>query len=224
MAMHPTRLHPQPLLAEVRELIDAARQRVASAVNAELTQLYWHIGRRISAELLLGQRGEYGKQVVAELARQLTAEFGRGWSEQQLRHCLRFAETYPDEQILSTVRRELSWSHLKALIYVDEPLKRDFYLDICRVERWSVRQLQERINSLLFERTAISKQPEETIRKDLSQLRNLGQISPNLTLLAKAKNTLNCCSYPKVISAWRTTSLCCHRARYCKPSCTSPSS
>ena len=68
---------PNPLLAQVRQLIDAARQRVASAVNAELTQLYWHIGRRISAELLQGQRGEYGKQVVAELARQLTAEFGK---------------------------------------------------------------------------------------------------------------------------------------------------
>ena len=87
---------PNPLLAPVRQLIDAARQRVASAVNAELTQLYWHIGRRISAELLQGQRGEYGKQVVAELARQLT---------------------------LSTVQRELSWSHLKALIYMEELLQ-----------------------------------------------------------------------------------------------------
>ena len=154
--MTPSIPAPPPLLAEVRQLIYAARQRVASAVNAELTQLYWHIGRRISAEPLQGQRGEYGKQVVAELARQLTVDFGKGWSEQQLRHCLRLADTFPDEQILSTVRRELSWSHLKTLINIDDPLKRDFYLEICRVERWSVRQLQERINSLLFERTAIS--------------------------------------------------------------------
>ncbi|WP_305334437.1 DUF1016 N-terminal domain-containing protein [Hydrogenophaga sp.] len=151
---------PNPLLAEVRQLIDAARQRVASAVNAELTQLYWHIGRRISAELLQGQRGTYGQQVVAELARQLTADFGKGWSEQQLRHCLRLVDTFPDEQILSTVRREWSWSHLKALIYIEDPLKRDFYLETCRVERWSVRQLQERINPLLAERTAISNKPE----------------------------------------------------------------
>ena len=169
-----------PLLAEVRQLIDAARQRAAIAVNAELTQLYWHIGRRIGAELLQGQRAEYGKQVVAELARQLTADFGKGWSEQQLRHCLRLAEAFPDEQILSTVRRELSWSHLKALIYIDDPLKRDFYLEICRVERWSVRQLQERINSMLFERTAISKKPEETIRQELGLLRDQGRLSPDL--------------------------------------------
>lgn len=130
---------PQPslelLFAQVSQLIHAARQRVALAVNAELTQLYWHIGRRISAELLRGQRGEYGKQVVAELARQLTADFGKGWSGQQLRHCLRLTEVFADEQILSTVWRELTWSHLKALIYIADPLKRDFYLEICRVNK-----------------------------------------------------------------------------------------
>lgn len=170
-----------PLLADVRQLITAARQRVASAVNAELTLLYWHIGQRISTELLQGQRAEYGKQVMAELARQLTAEFGRGWSEQQLRHCMRLAEVFADLQILSTVQRELSWSHLKALIYLDNPLQRDFYIELCKLERWSVRQLQERINSMLFERTAISKQPEATIRQDLEQLRQQGQLSPDLT-------------------------------------------
>lgn len=170
-----------PLLTDVRQLIDAARQRVASAVNAELTQLYWNIGRRINSELLKGQRGGYGKRVVAELARQLTSEFGRGWSEQQLRHCLRLVEVIVDEHILSTMQRELSWSHLKVLIYMEDPLKRDFYIEICKLERWSVRQLQERINSLLFERTAISRKPDETIRRDIIQLREQGQLSPDLT-------------------------------------------
>lgn len=170
-----------PLLADVRQLIDAARHRVASAVNAELTQLYWRIGRRISTELLQGQRAEYGKQVVAELALQLTADFGRGWGERQLRYCLRIAEVFPDIEIVNTLCSQLSWSHLRLILQIDAPLKRDFYLEICRVERWSVRQLQERINSLLFERTAISKKPEETIRKDLSLLRDQGQLSPDLT-------------------------------------------
>lgn len=172
---------PEPLFAEVRQLIHAARQRVALAVNAELTQLYWHIGRRISAELLQGQRGQYGKQVVAELARQLTADFGKGWSERQLRYCVRVAEIFTDAEILHTLCSELSWSHLRLLIQIDAPLKRDFYLEICRVERWSVRQLQERINALLFERTAISKKPEATIRQDLARLRDQGQLSPDLT-------------------------------------------
>ena len=164
-----------PLLADVRQLIDSARQRVASTVNAELTQLYWQIGSRVNAELLKGQRAEYGKQVVTELAQQLTTEFGKGWSERQLRYCLRIAEVFPEAQILHTLCSQLSWSHLRLIIQIDEPLKRDFYIEICRVERWSVRQLQERINSLLFERTAISKKPEETIRQDLTQLRTQGQ-------------------------------------------------
>ena len=170
-----------PLLADVRLLINGARQRVASIVNAELTQLYWHIGRRINTELLQGQRAEYGKQVVAELARQLTVDFGKGWGERQLRYCLRVAEVFPDAEIVNTLCSQLSWSHLRLILQIDAPLKRDFYLEICRLEHWSVRQLQERINSLLFERTAISKKPEETIRQDLKQLREQGQLSPDLT-------------------------------------------
>lgn len=169
------------LLADVRHLIDAARQRVAGAVNAELTQLYWQIGNRINVELLQGQRAEYGKQVIAELAKQLTSEFGRGWSERQLRYCLRVAEVFPESRILHTLCSELSWSHLRLIIQIDEPLKRDFYLEICRLERWSVRQLQERINSLLYERTAISKKPEDTIRQDLDLLRDQGELTPDLT-------------------------------------------
>lgn len=169
-----------PLFADVRHLIDAARQRVASAVNAELTQLYWQVGRRINSELLQGQRAEYGKQVIAELARMLTFDFGKGWSERQLRYCLRVADIFPAPEILHTVCSQLSWSHLRLIIQIDDPLKRDFYLEICRLERWSVRQLQERINSLLFERTAISKKPEDTIRQDLDLLRDQGQLSPDL--------------------------------------------
>lgn len=170
-----------PLLADVRQLIADARQRVAIAVNAELTLLYWHVGQRIQVELLKGQRAEYGKRVVAELAHQLTADFGKGWSEQQLRHCMRLADVFADANILSTLQRELSWSHLKSLIYMDDPIKRDFYTELCKLERWSVRQLQERINSMLYERTAISKKPEATIRQDISLLREQGQLSPDLT-------------------------------------------
>ena len=134
-----------PLVAYVCQLIDTARQRVALAVNAELTQLYWQIGRRIGTGLLQGQRADFGKQVVAELARQLTADFGRGWSEQQLRHCVRLAEIFPEDQILSTLQRELSWSHLKALIYIDDPLKRDFYLTLLPVRETLQAKLHQSI-------------------------------------------------------------------------------
>ena len=162
-------------------MIDAARQRVAAAVNAELTLLYWQIGRRIRTEVLQGQRAEYGKQVVSTLAAHLTHEYGRGWSERQLWNCLQLAERFPDQTILNTACAELSWSHLRLLLPIDDPLKRDFYIEIARLEHWSVRQLQERMKSMLFERTAISRRPEETVRRDLQTLRDEGRLSPDLT-------------------------------------------
>ena len=168
------------LLADVRQLIDSARQRVAATVNAELTMLYWQIGRRITAEVLKGKRPEYGKQIISQLAENLTREYGSGWGHRNLRYCLRIAEIVPDEQILHTLCAQFSWSHLRLLISIDDPIKREFYVEIGRVERWSVRQLQERIRSMLFERTAISRKPEETIQRDLAVLREEGRLSPDL--------------------------------------------
>lgn len=170
------------LFAEIRQLIDAAKQQAAIAVNAELTLLYWRIGQRLNIEVLQGDRAEYGKQVLVGLSQQLTQTYGKGWSEKQLRHCIRFAETFPDEQIVSALRRQLTWTHLKTLMYLDDPLKRDFYIEICQLERWSSRQLQERINSMLYERTALARKPEDAIRHDLAQLREEQQISPDLLL------------------------------------------
>lgn len=170
------------LVADIHQLIDSARQRAAVAVNAELTLLYWQVGRRIQAEVLKGERAAYGQQIVPALAAQLTAAYGRGWGEKQLRHCLRAAETFPDEAILSTLRRQLSWTHIKTLMYLDDPLKRDFYIELCRLEGWSSRQLQERMGSMLYERSAISRKPEDTIRHDLQVLRSEDKPSPALLL------------------------------------------
>jgi len=172
-----------PLLTEIKSLIDAARQRAAAAVNAELTLLYWQVGNRIHHELLGSQRASYGEQIVAALGRQLTAEYGRGWSARHLRLCIRFAQTYPDAEIVHTLCAELSWSHLRLIAALDDPLKRDFYVELCRLEGWSVRQLQERMQSMLFERSAISKQPEQTIRHELQALRH--EQPPNPALLLK---------------------------------------
>lgn len=113
----------KPLVADGRQLIEAAHQRVALAVNAEFTQLYWQIGRRVGTELLQGQRGEYGKQVVADLARQLTADFGKGWSERQLRYCVRIAEVFPAAEILHTLCAQLSWSPLRLGKQIVAPLQ-----------------------------------------------------------------------------------------------------
>jgi predicted nuclease of restriction endonuclease-like (RecB) superfamily len=151
-------------------------------VNAELTLLYWQIGHRISEGVLGGARADYGQEVLAGLARQLTAAYGRGWSEKQLRHCMRAAEIFPDEGILSALRRELSWTHLKMLMYIDDPLKRDYYIDLCRLERWSSRPLHERIQSMLFERSALSRKPADMIRNELSQLKETRALTPEVVL------------------------------------------
>lgn len=140
------------------------------------------MGRRIRQDILGNQRAEYGGAVVATLSRQLTVAYGKGWGERHLRNCLRLAEIYVDEPIVHTLCAELSWSHLRQLAAIDDPLKRDFYTELCRLERWSVRQLQERMNALLFERSAISKQPEDTVRHELQVLRQEQQPSPALLL------------------------------------------
>lgn len=168
------------LIQEVKQLIEQSRQKVGMVVNSEMSLLYWQIGKRIKTDILNEKRAEYGKQIIATLSQQLTLEYGRGWSEKQLHHCLYTVETFPDEKAFSTLCQELSWSHLKELIYIKEPLKRDFYIEICKLEHWSVRQLRERIKSLLFERTAISRKPEETIKGDLEQLKTQQKLSADL--------------------------------------------
>jgi len=173
---------PASLLADVRALIEQARQQTAVAVNAGLTLMYWRIGRRIHAEVLGGERAAYGEQIVSTLSRQLVSEYGRGFAEKNLRRMVQFAEAYPDEEIVVTLLRQLSWSHFLALIPLDKPLQRDFYAEMCRIEGWSVRTLRERITSMLYERTALSKKPDELIQQELSTLRSKGEVAPALLL------------------------------------------
>ncbi|CAN2049199.1 DUF1016 domain-containing protein [Candidatus Magnetomoraceae bacterium gMMP-13] len=180
--MSQSTLTDKRLFTEIKQLIQSAKQRAAVAVNAELTLLYWQVGKRISSEILKGERADYGKEVIKNLARDLTNAFGKGWSKKQLHHCLRFAETFPDEKIVSAVRRQLSWTHIKNLIYIDDQPKREFYLTMAVQERWSTRTLAERIDSQLYERTAISKKPEETIVRELAELREKGRVNENLIL------------------------------------------
>jgi len=168
------------ILAEVRNIIIEARQQTARMVNAGLTLLYWRVGDRVRREILGERRAEYGAEIVSALGRQLEQEFGRGFSAKSLHHMIRFAEAFPSVEIVSALLRELSWTHFKALIYLDDPLKRDFYAEMCRIERWSTRTLQERVQSMLYERTALSKKPEPLIVQELKALREEGRLTPDL--------------------------------------------
>ena len=116
----------QSLLTDIRDLIFSARHQVALAVNAGLTMLYWEIGRRIRQDILEEKRGVYGKEIVAALGQQLESEFGRGFGEKNLHRMVQFAEVFPDEKIVAALRRQLSWTHFKSLLPIEEPLKREF--------------------------------------------------------------------------------------------------
>lgn len=168
------------LFTEVRSLIEKSRQKVAITVNTEISMLYWHVGKRINREILQDKRGEYGKQIVASLSQYLTHAYGRGWSKRQLHYCIKFAEVFTKEKFVHTLCSQLSWSHIRQIIAIDDQLQRDFYIEMCRIEKWSVRTLQNRINSMLFERTAISKKPDETIKQELALLRDEEKFNPDL--------------------------------------------
>ena len=168
------------LFTNIRQLIEESKQRVAVAVNTTMSRLYWRIGFQINKDVLQNSRAEYGAQIVRDLALRLNSEFGKGWSEKQLRHCIQFAKAFPEESIVSTLWRQLSWSHFKLVLYIDDPLKREFYLEMCKLEKWSVRTFGERIQSMLYERTAISRKPEQTIAKELALLKKEQQLNPDL--------------------------------------------
>lgn len=170
----------QQLVIDVARLIDESRQYVAQNVNTTLTVLYWKIGKRINAEVLKNKRARYGKQIVATVSRELVEKYGSGWDEKTLRHCLRSAETFSEELILSAVRRQLGWTHLKTIMYLKDGLQREFYLEMCIMERWSTRKLQEKIDGMLYERTAISKKPGQLIKKEIKALREKDALTPDL--------------------------------------------
>lgn len=173
---------PTALLGDIRALIETSKQRVASTVNAELTLLFWQIGQRIHTEVLSGQRAGYGEEILPTLAEQLARDYGRGFGEKNLRRMVKFAATFPEEQIVATLSRQLSWSHFVLLLALKEPLQRDYYAQIAGAERWSVRTLRERIDSMLYERTALSQKPEETIERELATLRDAQRMTPALVM------------------------------------------
>lgn len=115
------------LFSMIKQLIDCSRKRVATTVNMEMSLLYWDVGCHIANHILDHKKPEYGKRVIAILSESLTEEYGKGWSEKQLRHCLYTVEIFPKREIFSTVCAKLSWSHIKEIIYIRDKLKREFY-------------------------------------------------------------------------------------------------
>ena len=169
------------LIQDLHQIINHARSHVAATANYSLSMMYWHIGNRINCEVLGNQRAEYGKQIVASVARQLREEYGaKGFDEKNIRRMMQFAQEFPDEQIVTSLMRQLSWTHILQVLSLKDSLQREFYLTLAASERWSVRQLRKEIDGMLYERTAISGKPEQFIKKELSELRDYDTLSPDL--------------------------------------------
>ena len=172
------RIDEAALLGDLRTLVQSARQRIAAAAYATQTLLCWHVGRRLAREHLQGGRAAYGKRILVTVSRELTAEYGRGFSYAELARMIQFTEAFPDEAIVVTLSQQLSWSHFHALLPIKDPLARNFYAEMCRIERWDVRTLRSKIGGMLYQRTALSKKPDAVIAAEIGKLRE-GQMSPD---------------------------------------------
>jgi hypothetical protein len=169
------------LVIDLRQIILSAREQVARAVDSGLVLLYWSIGHRIRPDVLNEKRAEYGQKILHALGTKLVAEFGQGFTARNLANMTRFAEVFPDIQIVSALGRRLSWTHFRSIIYFDDSLKRDFYAEMCRIEQWNTRTLRDKIDSMLFDRTALSKKPAKLAEMELAKLRDEDRMSQNVS-------------------------------------------
>jgi predicted nuclease of restriction endonuclease-like (RecB) superfamily len=168
------------LFSDIKVLIEESKNQVAQTVNSTLTLLYWKIGKRINADILKYKRAQYGEQIVASVTRQLQTSYGKGFEEKNIRRMMQFASVFSNERIVASLMRQLSWTHFTLLLPLKEPLQREFYAEMCRVENWSVRTLRQKIDGMLYERTAISKKPKQLIKQELKQLRESDKLTPDL--------------------------------------------
>ena len=177
-----SKLSNRAYFEEISNIIVTARNKAEVAVNSTLVMLYWTVGKVIKEQILEGNKPEYGKSVLENLSKELVEQFGRSYSTRNLFHMVKFYEVFNDEQILNSLSTKLSWTHFRKLITLKDPLKIEFYATLALNERWSVRELGGRIDSMMYERTAISKKPDATIASDLELLRDKKAMSMDLVL------------------------------------------
>ena len=170
----------EELFGSIRLLIEQAKARVAQSVNSELVMLYWRIGKTIRARIAAGRIAGQEKGIVDLLSETLITEYGRGFSRRNLFHMTRLADTFENERTVQTLSAQLSWSHFIEVIYLKDHLQRQFYSEMARVERWSVRTMRQKIKGMLYERTAISRMPEELASQELEALTEEGRMTPDL--------------------------------------------
>ena len=168
------------LLNDICRIIDDARQGVAVTANSALTMMYWHIGDKIQHYVLEGQRATYGQQIVSALSTQLTELYGKDFTTRNLHRMVQFSQSFPDVEIVSALSTKLPWSLFMEVLPIKDAVAREFYVTMAASEHWSLRTLRKQIDGMLYERTIISRKPEDFIRTELASLRDDDHISPDM--------------------------------------------
>lgn len=151
------------LVSDIGSLLEQGRRQAVSAVNTAITIIYWQIGRRIVEFEQKGKfKADYGAKLLEMLSNDLKCKYGRGFSVDSLERMRRF---YINFKISATALRKLSWSHYIMLLRVNNEKARQFYIEYAEQEHWGARELERNINSMLYERTALSKDKKAVLAK-----------------------------------------------------------
>lgn len=185
------------LFSSLSFIIEKARNKTAVFVLTESTLLYWEIGNFINAYLKTNGRAEYGAKILATLLQQLTQRFGKGFTYTALTRMCKVVNRFEKENI-ATLSQQLSWSHLIELATIDDDLKREFYTHMNIAERWGIRTLRNKVDTMLFERTAIAQKPVEVINSELQELKNHNKLS--FDLVFKNSYVLDFLNLPSIYS------------------------
>ena len=143
------------LYDDISYLIETTQQRTLREITRTGVMLYWHIGHRINHHILNFSRAEYGAQVIKNLSDKLQLKYGQGFGHRVIHRCSQFEKLFPDEKIILSLCLHLKWTHFVALLNIESKIKREFYAEMCRIERWSTRDLTKKIDGMLFAFKAI---------------------------------------------------------------------
>ncbi|MEG0411099.1 MAG: PDDEXK nuclease domain-containing protein [Erysipelotrichaceae bacterium] len=160
------------LYLEIEDLIVKSKMDLNIKINNTLISLYWKIGQSLYVNVLKEDKASYGNRIITELSKRLSLIYGKGFEKSAVFRMIKFYQEFKDYEKVATLSQQLTWSHFVEILPIEDELKRDFYATMCRNENWSVRILRERKKSMLYERTAISMKPEETIANDIQSLRD----------------------------------------------------
>ena len=151
---------------QIKRILSEARNKVYQTANFAMVEAYWNIGKSIVEQQDGYEKAEYGSRLIAELSKQMTVDFGKGFTPTNLKYMRQFYLTFPNSHAL---RDELSWTHYRLLMRVENENAREFYTEEAIKSNWSTRQLERQINSFFYERL-LSSQNKETVSEEIQKL------------------------------------------------------